>query len=961
MGKYSIDETTLTGIAGAIRTKKGYSSLHTMTPAQMIEEINSISGGVDIGDDFFLLAENLGANANGILTSNLPSGGQIRLIDFDWGAVDLNTVKRFYDRLDSMYGVDENGAQESSCVNSISGRITIDKLSTYEYESELSTVSNRYPLVTIEYNELVENTEVVLNYYNDDGSVLLYSEVLAPGEDGTYTETPTKLNSPEFSYTFSGWSLSPGGSVNASALTAVGSDRDVYAVFTTTPMTYTVKFYNESTLLSTINNVAYNADANEIYSGEIPATASVYDSSDAHNYSFSSWVPEVVHGPTNIYAGYIFNGNMTRRYITGPPFGTIMSNAISIGANAFFERGNSSNYAYPSLYFSTALFPEAEYIGSEAFGTCRNLTRAIFPNATVVGEAAFRLDSRLTDIYFPELKTIGVSAFFSTRFSEAYFPKLTTIKNSAFANCSVTSLYAPMLETIGSYAFDRCSFLSVASFPLVTSLGNSAFSSCSRLTTVNLPNLKDTGVGAFTRCSSLKNVFIPQPTVIGSSTFYFCSGLEEVSFSAVTEVKAWAFTSCTSLKTINMPLLSSIGQSAFQSCYSITAASFPELTYLGFGAFASCSRLSTVSMPRLESIGSSAFQRCSVLTDIYFPKVREIGAYAFQSCSSLRYLSMDEQFHDSLICQLRVIGTGAFANCFNLSTVTFPIYIDIIISDSAFLNCSSLETVSMIGTSTIGSYAFANCSKLSTLTVSNSAQYATSVPNYVFSGCRLLTDQLFRTAYFIGDGAFNTCGLTNAVFQSAYEVGASAFANCSALSSLSFPWAVLIHEYAFSGCVSLPSIDLPAVAAVYTGAFMNCTSLSKASLPAVKSITNSVFYNCQALTSVYAPNLHTIGSGAFRSCSSLTQLSFPAATTIYASAFYGCTSLESLYLLGSSVCRYGSTKNNMYSAFISTPMVNSTYLGHYGSIFVPESLVGEYKNASDWLSLSARIAAYGEG
>lgn len=960
MAKYSIDETTLIGIAGAIRTKKGYSSLHTMTPAQMIEEINSISGGVDVGDDFFLLAENLGSNANELLTANFPAGGQIRLMDFDWTAPNLTAVKMFYNRLDAMHGIDENGQELNSCTSCISGTITIDVISYYDYENTLLTLTAAYPNVTIEYGEVV-HMPATLRYYTYDGSVLLYTEVLSDGGNGTYNGTPARESDSMYTYTFDGWSLIPNGPAMGEATYQVGEDRNVYAAYFDSVRMYSVKFYNESTLLSTVDNVPWGAETSLIYSGEIPATASVRDSLDAPNYSFSSWVPEVVLGPTNVHAGYSFNGNTTRRYITGPPFGTLMSDAVSVGAYAFSGRGNPSNYAYPSLFFSTAIFPNAEYVGQYAFNGCKNLSRAIFPNATVVDDAAFRNASYLNDIYFPELKTIGNEAFYLTRVSEAYFPKLTTIGKTAFYSCSFTSFYAPMLETIGDRAFDNCTSLSTVSLPLVTSLGSNTFSNCWRLSTVNLPNLKNIGTGAFLRCSSLKTVFIPQVTVIGCSTFYSCSRLEEVSFSAVTEVSHWAFTSCTSLKTINMPLLSSIGQSAFQNCYSITAASFPELTYLSLGAFANCSSLSIVSMPKLESIGSSAFERCSVLTDIYFPKVREIGPYAFRSCSSLTKLDMYEQFYGNMTCLLSVIGTGAFAFCSNLSTISFPIFRDIVISDSAFLNCSSLENVYMLGTSTIGSYAFANCSKLSILTVSNSAQYVASVPNYVFSGCKLITDQFFRTAYFIGAGAFNNCGLTNAVFLSAYNIGSSAFASCSALSSVSFPLAVLIQQYAFSSCVSLPSIDLPVAVSVHTGAFMNCTSLSEVSLPAVKYIGNSVFYNCQALTSIYAPNLQTIGSSTFRSCSSLTQLSFPMLSMISASAFYGCTSLESLYLLGSSVCRYGSTTNNMYSAFISTPMVNSTYLGHYGSIFVPESLVGEYKNASDWLSLSARIAAYGEG
>ena len=48
------------------------------------------------------------------------------------------------------------------------------------------------------------------------------------------------------------------------------------------------------------------------------------------------------------------------------------------------------------------------------------------------------------------------------------------------------------------------------------------------------------------------------------------------------------------------------------------------------------------------------------------------------------------------------------------------------------------------------------------------------------------------------------------------------------------------------------------------------------------------------------------------------------------------------------------------SVFKNTPIAGYTYYtsGVYGSIFVPESLVSEYKTATNWVSVADRIVGY---
>lgn len=65
-------------------------------------------------------------------------------------------------------------------------------------------------------------------------------------------KTPTKDSTAQHTYTFSGWSLTNGGSVSSSALSKVTEDRILYAVFKESVRLYTVRFYDGTTLLHTV-------------------------------------------------------------------------------------------------------------------------------------------------------------------------------------------------------------------------------------------------------------------------------------------------------------------------------------------------------------------------------------------------------------------------------------------------------------------------------------------------------------------------------------------------------------------------------------------------------------------------------------------------------------------------------------------------------------------------------------
>lgn len=113
--------------------------------------------------------------------------------------------------------------------------------------------------------------------------------VAAGGSATTPTGTPTKASTAQYSYTFSSWSGS---------YTNITAPVDITATFTSTIRKYTVRFYNGSTLLQTVNDVPYGGTAT--FTGTTPVDPS------GDGGEFEGWVPSNTNitGDTNCKAQF---------------------------------------------------------------------------------------------------------------------------------------------------------------------------------------------------------------------------------------------------------------------------------------------------------------------------------------------------------------------------------------------------------------------------------------------------------------------------------------------------------------------------------------------------------------------------------------------------------------------------------------------------------------------------------
>ena len=246
-------------------------------------------------------------------------------------------------------GIDENGSNIDKMW--IDGTCHINTLTGAEYLA----VKAAFPYMNITYDALTAE----LIFMSEDGNTELTRQTIRNGGNGSDPVTagtisrPSKSSTAQYTYTFSGWSLTPGGSASSTALNAVEADRTVYAAFTSAIRTYTVKFYNGSTLLQTVTNVPYGGSAS--YAGSTPQNNTTGNPDD---FEFYGWSPKPtnIQGDTNCYAQYhdlreitdswdtiaanVANGTATTKY--------------SVGATKMLNIGNNKlpTYVdYPYAFF----------------------------------------------------------------------------------------------------------------------------------------------------------------------------------------------------------------------------------------------------------------------------------------------------------------------------------------------------------------------------------------------------------------------------------------------------------------------------------------------------------------------------------------------------------------------------------------------------------------------------------
>ncbi len=342
--------------------------------------------------------------------------------------------------------------------------------------------------------------------------------------------------------------------------------------------------------------------------------------------------------------------------------------------------------------------------------------------------------------------------------------------------------------------------------------------------------------------------------------------------------------------------VSMLSHYAFKDCYYLPGIKIPDsVTYFGDMALYGCNRLTGIILPEnLTSVGYAALSGCSGLTKLNLPGgLADIGQYAFNSCHGLTEITIgagNTVYRAEGNCLIKIstgvlmlgcknsvipggvteIGASAFANCFDLASVTIPDSVTVI-GNNAFSWCQGLTSVTIPGSVTrIAGDAFAYCSGLTGLAIPKSV---TEIGAFTFAGCSGLTSI--------------TVAAENPVYRSEGNCLIQKNGNVLILGCKNsiIPGGVAeIGDYAFFMCKSLTGIIIPdTVTKIGKSAFSNCFGLTNITIPgAVSAIGDNAFSYCFNLTTVTversmaAGGPAAFGAGVFDVCSLLTDIFVPA-------------------------------------------------------------------------------------
>ncbi len=293
----------------------------------------------------------------------------------------------------------------------------------------------------------------------------------------------------------------------------------------------------------------------------------------------------------------------------------------------------------------------------------------------------------------------------------------------------------------------------------------------------------------------------------------------------------------------------------------------------------------------------------ATITGIYYPALpwdfdghlfipETLDGYPVTAIANETFLNWQTDLTEVTIPQSIVsIGGGAFANCRNLTKVTFDYDYDEAglesIGNSAFSQCDSLESIVMLidddysipnSVTSIGQNAFFGCSALEKISIPSGL---TTIEDNTFFGCSSLTRVIESYAgsslATIGSGAFHGCNLQfYYIPESVTSIGDAAFYNCSNLFATSIPNGVTaLEDNTFYNCSSLRNLtwsyENSQVTSIGYGAFILCTNLSNVFgessfiIPkSVVSIGGEAFYSCSNISDIIiSDNVTSIADNTF--------------------------------------------------------------------------------------------------
>ena len=149
-------------------------------------------------------------------------------------------------------------------------------------------------------------------------------------------------------------------------------------------------------------------------------------------------------------------------------------------------------------------------------------------------------------------------------------------------------------------------------------------------------------------------------------------------------------------------------------------------------AFDNCNFSSISFSLELEKIGTNAFQNCDNLTSMTIPwHIKKIGENIFKDCDNITTLTLNQL---SFINTSEVDGSDNLRKKFGNNITTYILGEEIYkIPPHAFTSCTAVTSITLPSRlKEIGPSAFSSCKSLSSITIPNSV---TSIGSFAFQSC----------------------------------------------------------------------------------------------------------------------------------------------------------------------------------------------------------------------------------